>query len=120
MKPFPQALIGSWVHAAPWDSDDYYLAEYSIALRAGRPVVSAVDLNDGEKLKITKVTWDGKWLRFSSLMPSTGRVGVNEFRLNKNGTLESRFTFTVIETMKAAPPNPAPKPNVRKKRGRSA
>jgi hypothetical protein len=56
-------------------------------------------LNDGERFKISKVSWDGKCLRFISLMPSTGRIGINELRVKKNGKLESRFTFTVIEEM---------------------
>jgi hypothetical protein len=98
MKPFPQDLVGTWVHAAPWDSDDY-LAEYTIALRRGRPVVSAVDLSDGERFRISEVSWDGAWLRFKSKMPSTGRIGFNEFRPKKGGSLQARFTFTVVEEM---------------------
>ncbi len=98
MKPLPKGLLGKWAHTAPWDSDDY-LAEYTIAQKGKTLSVAGVDLNDGEKFKISGVTWDGRWLRFKSLMPSTGRVGLNEFRLKANGKIESRFTFTVLEEM---------------------
>ena len=98
MKPFPKDLAGTWVHAAPWDSNDY-LAEYTISLHRGRPAVSAVDVNDGEKFRISEVPWDGTRLRFKSKMPSTGRIGLNEFRLKKDGKVQSRFTFTVVEEM---------------------
>lgn len=32
-------------------------------------------------------------------MPSTGRVGVNEFKLKRDGSVQSRFTFTVVEEL---------------------
>ena len=57
MKPIPQGLLGKWAHTLPWDSDDY-LAEYTIAMKGGKPSVSGVDLNDREKFKISDVTWD--------------------------------------------------------------
>jgi hypothetical protein len=98
MKPIPNQLLGKWVHTLPWDSDDY-LSEYDISLKNGKLSVSGVDLNDNEKFKISKISWDGKCLRFTSFMPSTRRVGLNELRIKKNGRMESRFTFTVIEEM---------------------
>ena len=98
MKPLAQRLIGTWIHSLPGDSEDYF-AEYQISERRGKPTVSAIDLTDGEKFKISRVSWDGEWLRFTSLMPSTRRIGLNEFRLKKNGRLASRFTFTVLEEM---------------------
>ena len=98
MKPIPKALLGTWAHTLPWDSDDY-LAEYTVALKGNKLSVSGVDVNDGEKFKISGVTWDGRRLRFKSLMPSTGRIGLNEFRLKTNGKVESRFTFTVVEEL---------------------
>lgn len=98
MKPFPKGLVGSWVHLAPWGSDDY-LAEYTVSLRNGRPVVSAVDLSDGERFRISEVSWGGTWLRFKSKMPSTGRIGLNEVKLKRNGSMQARFTFTVVEEM---------------------
>lgn len=116
MKPFPKEFLGSWKHPAPWDSDDY-LAEYTVSLRRGRPAVSAVDLNDGERFRISEVSWDGEWLRFKSKMPSTGRVGLNEFKLKSDGSVQSRFTFTVVEEMRrsVATQQTAPRDRVKKR-----
>ena len=91
-----EALAGCWRHPAPWNSEDY-VAEYIIAVEKGVPSVTAHDLIDGEAFVITDVRWDGRVLTFRSLMPSTGRSGINEFSLTAEGTLKSRFTFTVVE-----------------------
>jgi hypothetical protein len=92
------ALVGRWRHAAAWDSDDY-LAEYQVTFDGNQFAVSGHDLNDGEKFQISDVSWDGATLRFRSLMPSTRREGLNEFRALSDGSVESRFTFTVVERM---------------------
>jgi hypothetical protein len=94
-----EALVGTWQHLAPWDSDDY-LAEYVISIENGAPVVTARDLNDGEEFVISEARWDGKALTFRSLMPSTRREGINEFSLTPSGELQTRFTFTVVERLR--------------------
>ena len=91
-----QQLVGTWRHPSDWDSEDW-LAEYTISVVEGRPVISARDINDGEEFTISDVVWDGTVLRFRSLFPSTGREGLNEFTLLPTGGLRSRFTFTVVE-----------------------
>jgi len=91
-------LVGSWRHSASWDSDDY-LAEYIISIEADAVVVSAHDLQDGEEFIISEIKWNGHVLSFRSLMPSTGREGLNEFELSAQGVLKSRFTFTVVEEL---------------------
>jgi hypothetical protein len=96
--PSLEALVGTWQHPAPWDSDDC-LAEYVILVEHGAPIVSARDLNDGEAFVISEARWDGEVLSFRSFMPSTGREGRNEFSLTPAGTLQSRFTFTVVEQL---------------------
>jgi hypothetical protein len=116
MKPFPKEFVGKWQHVSPWNGDDY-LAEYTVSLRGGRPAVSGFDLSDGEAFKISGVSWDGKFLRFQSKMPSTGRIGVNEFKLKKDGSIQSRFTFTVVEEMKRADTQQAAARDRVKKRG---
>ena len=93
-----EALVGTWQHPAPWNSDDY-LAEYVISVENGAPVITARDLNDGEVFVISEARWDGKVLSFRSHMPSTGREGLNEFSLTPTGELQSRFTFTVVEQL---------------------
>jgi hypothetical protein len=92
-------IKGRWVHAAPYDSDDYW-AIYEVLGTADNPIVKAHDTQDGENFEITNITWDGEVLKFESLMPSTGRRGVNKFRFLEDGMIESEFTFTVIEKMK--------------------
>ena len=91
-------LKGTWIHSLPWDSDDY-LAEYTISGSESNPVVEAFDTNDGEKFNISEIRWEGSRLIFKSFMPSTSREGINEFSLNKNGQLDSKFTFTVYENL---------------------
>ena len=93
-----QAIVGRWRQVAPWDGDDY-LSEYTIAFDGNKFSVSAQDLNDGEAFQISDVSWDGEALRFRSFMPSTRREGLNEFRVLSDGTIESRFTFTVINKL---------------------
>ncbi len=91
-------LVGTWRCATPWDSEDYR-ADYEITVEGNKPRVSARDLSDGEEFVISEVRWDGEVLSFRSLMPSTGREGLNEFRLCAAGKLNSRFTFTVAEEL---------------------
>jgi hypothetical protein len=92
------AIVGRWRHVAAWDSDDY-LSEYEVTFDGKQFTVTGHDLNDGEEFEITYVSWDGASLRFRSLMPSTRREGLNEFRLLSDGSIESRFTFTVVEKL---------------------
>lgn len=92
-------LIGSWVSSLPHDSDDY-LAKYTIGGNSAFPVVTAVDIQDGEEFQISNIAWNGQQLSFESLMPSTGRKGINRFRLSSNGNVISEFTFTVVEELK--------------------
>ena len=100
MKAFdPERFEGTWVSSLPFDSDDY-LVEYTIEYKKGLMRVKARDYRDGEILKISKVRLVGEVLEFESLMPSTGRKGVNRLRLKRDGELHSEFTFTVVETLK--------------------
>jgi hypothetical protein len=94
----PQAFLGRWRHVAPWDSDDY-VSEYAITLDGTKVTVSGRDLNDGEMFEISEVAWDGVVLSFRSFMPSTRREGLNEFVMLPDGSVESRFTFTVVEKL---------------------
>lgn len=94
-----EKMIGKWIHLDPYDSDDY-LAVYEISGTTDDPIVKGHDKQDGEKFDITNIKWDGYILEFESLMLSTGRKGINKFKLLDDGIVESEFTFTVIERMK--------------------
>lgn len=91
-------LIGIWLVRSPEDSDDYR-SEYTIGGTESEPLVKAKDLSDGEEFVISNVVWASGKLKFESYMPSTERVGKNVFTLNKNGTIETEFTFTVKEVL---------------------
>jgi len=93
-----ERMKGTWIHALPWDSDDY-LAEYSISGTEQSPKVEAFDSADGEAFIIENVKWVNNRLVFTSIMPSTKREGINEFSLSEDGELRSKFMFTVYETL---------------------
>ena len=95
-------IEGRWVSRLPGSSDDY-LVEYGIRFDGDAVSVTAIELRDQEEMKISDVGWDGETLSFRSLMPSTGRVGMNRFRLMENGDVESKFTFTVVEALVRRP-----------------
>jgi len=64
--------------------------------------IDATDMQDGEKMVISDITFDGTTLSFVSLMPSTERRGINKFRVIDDDLLESEFTFTLKEKLKRA------------------
>lgn len=92
-------FIGTWVSSLPFDSDDY-LIEYSIFEDGGSLGVRARDYRDNEEMLISDVTFDGEVLQFTSVMPSTGRIGLNRFTLTSEQSMGAEFTFTVNEHLK--------------------
>ena len=92
-------FVGKWVATLPYDTDDY-LIEYAISLIGDSKQINATDLQDGEKMVISDITFDGTVLSFVSLMPSTGRKGINKFQIINDDLIESEFTFTVKEKLK--------------------
>lgn len=94
-------LVGVWQ-----GEEDDARAQYTISESGGGGFdVRAVDMYDGEEFDIRNVTWDGKVLTFESLMPSTGRLGVNVFRLLSSTEVEVRFTFTEVGVWKKVLPS---------------
>ncbi len=92
-------FVGVWVSSLPWDSDDY-LIKYEISLAGESFNVTAVDMQDGERIEIADVTFDGEGLQFTSYVASTRRRGLNRFRLLDRDRVEAEFTFTVVEHLK--------------------
>lgn len=90
---------GKWISSLPIEVDDFSL-EYSIQKEGVELKVGAIDLTDNEKMDISDIVWNGDTLIFNSFMPSTGRIGFNEFRLKVTGNIETRFTYTVLEELK--------------------
>lgn len=91
-------FVGTWVAAEPFSED--FMVEYSIARLHGQYEVTARDYQDGEQMEISDVKFDGNTLEFVSLMPSTGRKGINRFTVKDANTLATEFTFTVIESLR--------------------
>lgn len=102
------AFIGKWVSTQPFDTDDY-LVEYTVKKVRGLLKVTARDYRDGERMKISDVTFNGHTLEFVSRMPSTGREGINRFIVKDTNTLTSEFTFKVVESLKRIDAQPLPR-----------
>jgi len=100
-----KSLLGKWVSALPFDSDDY-LVEYTISCHGDSLDVKARDLQDGEAMRISNVRFDGRTLEFVSYMPSTKRKGLNRFILKSGNRIEAEFTFTVKEQLKRPDADP--------------
>jgi len=90
--------VGDWVSTFPDDSSDY-LVQYTITKTKNSLKVSAKDFRDNEKMKISNIEFFGSYLKFTSIMSSTKRKGINIFRARK-GSIDVEFTFTVNETLK--------------------
>src|SRR4051794_16095887 len=104
---YEDAFVGTWVSAQPFDSDDY-LVEYTISRVGSRYQVTAKDYRDGEPMEISEVKLNRGCLQFRSVMPSTGRTGINRFTLKDSETILTEFTFTVLESLKRIPPPHSP------------
>jgi hypothetical protein len=93
-------LCGTWVAGDFENTDEYQEAEYSVSVVAGQFHVAAVDMMDSEAFVIMDVSYDGEWLSFTSLVPSTQRRGRSRIRLVDQDKIEFVFTFTVTEHWK--------------------
>ena len=98
---FRHALIGTWVH--PDDSS----VEYTVSALGNVCVVSGVDTIDGEAFVISDVSWDGRELRFTSLMPSTQYELRHVFRVHSEVEVEHEWQ-RVERWRKKAPVQPRP------------
>ena len=92
-------FVGKWVSTLPFDSADF-LIEYVISLEDDSVQIEARDLQDGEKMEISDISFNRETLSFTSYMPSTARRGINQFRLKDENLIETEFTFTVVEELK--------------------
>jgi hypothetical protein len=92
-------LIGTWVTNEE-DSD----AAFTISVTDGEFRVSGVCQSDGETFEIEGVNWDGSALTFTAIMPSTGFVTKNVFRVRPDGQLDLELTtYEVWKTLSVKP-----------------
>jgi hypothetical protein len=85
-----KALEGTW---RP-DTEGWSTVQFTV--RAGRslPTVTAVDTHDGERLRVSRVSWDGRVLRFRVLTPSTKWAVDHEWHAGSKSTAKVRYTLT--------------------------
>jgi hypothetical protein len=83
-------LVGTW---APDDEGDSNV-HFTVGRRGQRLTVSAVDVFDGERLRVSKVAQHGRTLRFVTTTPSTGQSLEHELRATSATSAAYRFTIT--------------------------
>jgi len=81
-------LVGSWE-----TKEGYSSAIFTISVKNGKFVVTGVDERDGEVFEISGVSWDGKLLQFTSLMPSTRYRTRHVFHMPKARRLTDELTL---------------------------
>ena len=77
-----------------WHSPDWSAVEFTTKRRGKTFSVSAIDADDGEKLKVSDVKWNGKELSFTLFTPSTRHVCKHIFRNFRRGQAECELTWT--------------------------
>ena len=92
-----KTLEGTWRPAV----DGWSTVQFTV--RAGRsvPTVTALDTYNGERLRVSRVSWDGTVLRFRVLTPSTKWTVDHEWRTGPRGT--ARIRYTLAETWTKVP-----------------
>ena len=87
-------LCGTWSPQPQAGTGAYSRVEYTISVIDRQFVVRGVDRASGEQLVICDVAFDGEWLRFTSLQPSSGRSGSHWVRIVDKDKIEFRFTLS--------------------------
>jgi hypothetical protein len=75
-----------------WFGSDQTAVEYSVFVRNDKIVITGKDTNDGEKLHIKDVSFNGSELRFSSICPSTRYALSHVFRSLRGNNVKHEFT----------------------------
>ena len=84
------ALVGTWGPDEEGDSNIHFTVT-----RHGKSLaVTARDVYDGEVLRVQRIAWDGKVLRFETLTPSTGSTMSHELESTSASTATYRFTIS--------------------------
>jgi len=94
-------LIGTWQEVENPISETSVV--YRIAVLHGRFVVSGIDEDDGTKLKISNVRWDGSALSFTSVFPPTGHRAKHVLSELRRGLVNHWVTSTAYEVWRKRP-----------------
>ena len=82
-----------------WQQDDGdSSAAYEVRIKAAKPVVTGIDQHDGERFRISGISWDGEALSFSAFMPSTKWRTWHRLTLLRPGLV--RHELTTVERWK--------------------
>ena len=85
-----ETLVGTWGPDEEGDSNIHFTVT-----RHGKSLaVTARDVYDGEVLRVQRIAWDGKVLRFETLTPSTGSTMSHELEATSASTATYRFTIS--------------------------
>lgn len=87
-------LCGSWLVQNNGDTSFNGQTEYTIEVIEGQFRVSAIDLSLNEAFSVCDVRFDGEWIEFTSLMPSTGRTARNWMRIVDRNKLDFHFSLS--------------------------
>jgi hypothetical protein len=85
-----KALEGTW---RP-DLEGWSTVQFTVRVGRSAPIVTAVDTHDGERLRVSRVSWDGRILRFRVLTPSTQWVVDHEWHAGAKRMAKVRYTLT--------------------------
>ena len=88
-------LVGTWQEVE--NSVSVTSVVYNVAVVDGKFVVSGVDEENGNKLKISAVRWDGASLRFTSVYPTTGYSAKHVIEALRPGLVNHWITSTAYE-----------------------
>jgi hypothetical protein len=82
-------LVGTWRDA----NRDYGTSvQFTIRAAGASFEVAGLDTGDGEELSISRVRWDGRILRFDSLVPSTAYRMEYVFEVVSPSEVQVRYT----------------------------
>ena len=84
-------LCGTWFAVG---TSLFQNVQYTISVVEKQFRVTGIDWTSGEQMVICDIAFDGEWIRFQSLQPSSGRSGCNWMRVVDHNKIEFRFTFT--------------------------
>ena len=88
--PSKHPFVGTWTQTE--NSFHRTTVVFTVAVEAGRFLVTGVDESDGTVFKISNTRWDGKCLRFISLFPPTNHKAKHSFHLIGKGRVNHKVT----------------------------
>jgi len=100
-------LVGTWREV----ENSVYVTSvvYNIAVVNGNFVVSGIDEENGTKLNISAVKWNGSSLSFTSVYPTTGYCTKHVVEARRPGLVNHWITYTTLEIWRKRPQKRRPR-----------